>query len=127
MNSLEWIDFEINFCKQKINKAKSEILYQKSMAILLPENNINFTLINEFEISLNEEKIKYLEQIKFEIEAWYSIKQGLKIREGKIDDDSYYEYLDFEYDLFDEGLTEDAGERLIPIKKALEETKDDKN
>ena len=120
MNSLEWIDFEINFCKQKINKAKSEILYQKSIAILLPENNINLTLVNEFEMLLNEEKIKYLEQIKFEIEAWYSIKQGIKLCEGKVYEDSYYEYLQFDEELFDESESEDAGERLTPIKKALE-------
>ena len=120
MNSLEWIDFEINFCKQKINKAKSEILYQKSIAILLPENNINLTLVNEFEMLLNEEKIKYLEQIKFEIEAWYSIKQGIKLCESKMYEDSYYEYLQFEEKLFDESESEDAGERLTPIKKAME-------
>ena len=75
MNNLEWIDFEINFCKQKINKLKGEILYQKSMAILLPENNINLTLVNEFELSLNEEKINHLQQIKCEIEAWESVKE----------------------------------------------------
>lgn len=120
MNSLEWIDFEINFCKQKINKAKSEILYQKSIAILLSENNINLTLVNEFEMLLNEEKIKYLEQIKSELEAWYSIKQGIKLCESKMYEDSYYEYLQFEEELFDESESEDAGERLTPIKKALE-------
>ena len=79
MNSLEWINFEINFCKQKINKLKGEILYQKTMAILLPKNNINLTLVNEFEISLNEEKIKYLQQIKTELEVWYICKQHAHI------------------------------------------------
>jgi hypothetical protein len=120
MTSLEWIDFEINFCKQKINKLKSEILYQKAIAILDPKKNICLPLVNEFEISLNEERIKYLEQIKFEIEAWHSIKQGIKLCEGKFYDDSYYEYLQFEEELFDESESEDAGERLKPIKKALE-------
>ena len=121
MNSLEFIDEEIKFCQAKINKAHQDNIYQQTMALLILENkNIDFALLNNFHISLNETKIKYLNQIKSELEAWYSVKKGLKIKEGKVDDDSFFEYLEFEDELFDENQYEYAYLNLKPIKKALE-------
>ena len=78
MNSLKFIDTEIKCCYLNINKAKEENLYQKTLSILIPENkNINLAVLNDLQISLNEEKIKFFQQIKTELEAWYSVKSGL--------------------------------------------------
>ncbi len=112
MNSLEFIEKEIAMVKKKISMAKSKFTIK----------NITYEQYKEIkeEIETLKGHLIHLRQIKIILEAWESIKQGLKIREGKIDDDSYYEYLDFEYDLFDEAENEEAGERLMPIKKALE-------
>ena len=75
MNSLKFIDTEIKCCYLNINKAKEENLYQKTLSILIPENkNINLAVLNDLQISLNEEKIKFFQQIKSELEAWYEIK-----------------------------------------------------
>lgn len=71
MNSLKFINTEIEFCYLTINKAKEENLYQKTLSILIPENkNINLAVINDLQISLNEEKIKHFQQIKDILEAW---------------------------------------------------------
>lgn len=114
MTNLELIEKEIEIAKKQLakyplDKEQSNPNYRYKEADLQYIHNNFYT-----------QRLNQLQQIKTIFLAWESIKQGLKIREGKFDDDSYYEYLDFEYDLFDEGLTENAGERLIPIKKALE-------
>lgn len=77
-------------------------------------------LIEVFKDRMNEYTLQHFKQIKAKLEAWYSIKQGIKLCEGKVYEDSYYEYLQFEEELFDESESEEAGERLKPIKNALE-------
>lgn len=109
MTSLEFIEKEIKELEFQINYIKSNM-----------KKYIDFRTEGQLEVDMKQLKLKYLQQIKSELEAWYSIKQGIKLCEGKVYEDSYYEYLQFEEELFDESESEDAGERLTPIKKALE-------
>ena len=111
MNSLEFIEKEIEAAIKDIEWEKT--LLEKEFDL------IKCGHLREIICKLTK-KLQTLQQIKSELEAWYSIKQGIKLCEGKVYEDSYYEYLQFEEELFDESESEDAGERLTPIKKALE-------
>ena len=112
MTSLEFIEKEIAMVKKKISMVKSKFTIK----------GLTYYHINEIkeEINILRDRLQTFQQIKAELEAWYSIKQGIKLCESKMYEDSYYEYLQFEEELFDESESEDAGERLTPIKKALE-------
>jgi hypothetical protein len=80
--TIEFIEKEIESCRLKINKAKEEKLYRETIALIFPENkNINLTTVNEIERPLNEYKIKYLQQIKCELEAWQAVKKHLEVFE----------------------------------------------
>lgn len=115
MTSLEFIKKEIEYYKQKKDKAVEWYVF-------LIEHNGSPAQTKRAEVEKDavSNYLDNLQQIKSELEAWYSIKQGIKLCEGKVYEDSYYEYLQFEEELFDESESEKAGERLKPIKKALE-------
>jgi hypothetical protein len=102
MNSLEFIDLEIANIR--------EFLGLDDVLCLQTDEDYKFW----------HNRLQTFQQIKAELEAWYSVKKGLKIKEGKVDDDSFYEYLEFEDELFDEIQYEYAYLNLKPIKKALE-------
>lgn len=108
MTNLEFIEKEI---KKRIDNIST---WEK---LLKDDTNDKFSArcLNKY-----KEELEVLFKIKSELEAWYSIKQGIMICEDKVDEDSYYEYLQFDEELFDELESEEAGERLQPIKKALE-------
>ena len=75
--TIEFIELEIKYSQLKIDKAKKEKIHQETMALLVPENkNINLAVVNDIEISFNEYKIKQLEQIKIELEAWEICKNN---------------------------------------------------
>lgn len=117
MNSLEWINDIINLYKKEIKRLKESI----KTTLPIHEKAIKSLTKNIEEI---KKEFQTLQQIKTELEAWHTLKKGLNLREGRIFEDSYYEYLDFEYCMFDESESEEASNNLIPIKKALE-VKDD--
>lgn len=75
MNSLEFINNEIEYCQKKINTAKQEKLYQKTILLLNPKHKNTSLELNDFHILLNEEKINHLQQIKTELEAWEKLEQ----------------------------------------------------
>jgi hypothetical protein len=106
MTNLEFIEKQIKQCNDFIKTLK------RDEKLGFKWENVDY---KEF-----EEAITQLQQIKNIIEAWCSIKQGIMICEDKVDEDSYYEYLQFDEELFDELESEEAGERLKHIKKALE-------
>ncbi|MBR6515877.1 MAG: hypothetical protein IKT40_03360 [Bacilli bacterium] len=117
--TIEFVEEEIKFCQLKINKAKEEKIYQETMVLLLPENkNINLEVVNEIEISYNEYKIKQLEQIKCELEAWEVVKRELvlTVKEDKQKYDfAYYWLIYHPYELL-----EIEKQDYEIIKKALE-------
>lgn len=122
IKTIEFVENEIEFYQLKINKAKEEKVYRETIALLFPENkNINLATVNEIEISLNEYKIKCLQQIKCELEAWEELKKYIIIKEGhNVYFDSTYEYIELENGCIDESNSEEEGVSIISIKKALE-------
>ena len=105
----------VELIKSEIYEVKSNLQKFTDLSKKEPENEAH-----SFYVTYFTNRLTILLQIKCELEAWYSIKQGIKLCESKMYEDSYYEYLQFEDELFDESESEDAGERLTPIKKALE-------
>lgn len=108
MNSLEFIEKEIEDRKENVKHWEKQLERY-------PNDEVFTRGLNK-----SKEQLETLQQIKAELEAWYSIKQGIKLCESKMYEDSYYEYLQFDEELFDESESEDACERLTPIKKVLE-------
>ena len=104
MSSLEFIEKEIKELEFKINYIKSNM-----------EKYIDFRTEGQLEVDMKQLKLKYLQQIKFILEAWEIAK------EHKVDL-FHIEMLDtaeeFNYDLVSQyQLTE---EEFNKLKKALE-------
>lgn len=108
MNKINWINEEIEYCRCKINKAKQEKLYQKTLAVLNPKSkNIDSETLTDFHILLNEKKIQTLQQIKTELEAWEIVKQNFVLQWEDKDNSSgyYFKYFgDKEYEILKKAL-----------------------
>ena len=71
-------------------------------------------------IQENQNKLKFLEAVRTDLNAWNSIKEYLIINEGKQYEDSYYEYITLKNEAIDESNSELEGIHLKYIKKGLE-------
>lgn len=78
--------------------------------------------IEETKIAIQkyQNKLKFLEAVKTDLNAWNSIKEYLIINEGKQYEDSYYEYITLRNESIDESRNELEGIHLKYIKKGLE-------
>lgn len=89
MNSLEFIDEEIKYCKKELEENKQNCLVSK----------VGKTLIIGRHLYLRK-KLRALYQIKDELEAWYVVKKHTIITDGGVihmaveDDEIGYEKLE---------------------------------
>lgn len=101
MNSLEFINLEIAITKTKLKEHNK--FAQTQLAIR------------------DEKRLKYLQQIKTELEAWEEMKKYIIIKVGhNVYFDSTFEYIELENGCIDESYSEEEGVSIISIKKALE-------
>ena len=77
-------------------------------------------------IQENQYKLKCLEKIRDNYRAMSILKECLVVKEGRINEDSYYEYLTLKDEYLDESVSEIAGVKLRVIKKVLEVQDDTK-
>lgn len=75
----------------------------------------------------NQYKLKYLEEIRKDVRAMDILSKYLVVQEGKIDEDSFYDYITFKEGALDPVETSEDSEivgiEVDIIKKILEERK----
>lgn len=113
MNSLEWINGQIEECKQSIQQSEIRIDEDKKYP--------SFVKCHKERIEELKQILKVLEQIKTELEAWEESKKYFILNEGCVPFyESTYEYITLKNDCIDESNSEEEGISIIKIKKALE-------
>ena len=105
MNNLEWINEQIEECKQSIKECKKRIREDKEYPSLVKCHQTNLEELTMFN--------KHLNQIKTELEAWKVVKPNIKYEEAENDEGVYMEYI-----LYLE--IEEWKPEAFKIKKALE-------
>lgn len=86
MNSLEFIEKEIQYWQKTINTARSEKLTQTIIVSLNPLYKVENATLSDNHILLIEEKLQTLQKIKSELEAWYVVKDKVEIKRTEVFD-----------------------------------------
>lgn len=108
MNSLGFIEREIESCKHEIQINKIRI-----------ENQFDKTFYENRAEVINE-KLQTLQQIKSELEAWEAVKEYLVVEESRVDEDSYVDCIVLKDDCIHPLHSDLEGIHVSIIKEALE-------
>lgn len=121
MNSLEFINKEIEYWQKTINTAKSEKLTQSIIVSLNPLYKVDNATLSDYYILLIEEKINHLNQIKDKLEAWEELQKYLVLDEEYSPFSNLtYKFLFLKNACIDESNSCEEEKSLTIIKKALE-------